>query len=244
MPMSAASCSVSEGARILISVACRLQYKQYITVRSVACRSVQYVNLCMYVFIIFLSVVDALRWDVHSPVWNCSWMELELLLSSLIWCSFLHLNECLKLLLKAKLRLSLSGGPLPLAECANLGGSGMLEPCDTRSNRLGKSESQVMIFHLCVVCTAVFSSQFLWLGFPKYSNGVGLWVPWSGSVCLVLRKLYSQTSYELCEMEWCGQCSPLKYDLESSCFLLVFNEKCTANFCRRFWKLLCLPTCL
>lgn len=98
-------------------------------------------------------------------------MELELLLSSLIWRSFLHLNVCLKLLLKVKPGLSLSGGPLPLAECAALGGCGMLKPCDTRSERLGKSESQVRIFHLCIVCTAVFSRQFLWLGFPKYSDG-------------------------------------------------------------------------
>lgn len=138
MPMLAASCSVSEGASIVMLVACRL---------------VQYVTCCMCMFVIFLSVVDALQWasflfsesghsecgdlreicraclllwlwsDVpclHSPGWNHSWMELELLLFSLIWCSFSHLNVCLELLLKGKKGLSLSRGPLPLAKCADI----------------------------------------------------------------------------------------------------------------------------
>lgn len=44
-----------------------------------------------------------------------------------------------------------------------------------------------------------------------------------------------------CEMQWCGQCSPLKYDLKSNCFLLVLSEKCPANFCRRFGNSFVFP---
>lgn len=87
-------------------------------------------------------------------------MEWELLLSSLMWYSLLHLNVCLKLLLKAKLGLTLSGGPLPLAECANIGGSEMLKLCDTRSDRLGKSESQVMIFTCAIFALQCFQGSF------------------------------------------------------------------------------------
>lgn len=51
-------------------------------------------------------------------------------------------------------------------------------------------------------------------------------------------------SEKLYEVQWCGQCYSLKYDLKSNCFLLLFNENCTTNFCRKFWEQLCLPMCL
>lgn len=66
MPMLAVSCSVSERVRALMSVACKLQYKQYVIAMSVAFRLVQYVSLCMCVFVISLSVVHLT--EEHQPV--------------------------------------------------------------------------------------------------------------------------------------------------------------------------------
>lgn len=49
-----------------MSVACKLQYKRYVITMSVACRLVQYVSLCMGVFVISLSVVHLT--EEHQPV--------------------------------------------------------------------------------------------------------------------------------------------------------------------------------
>lgn len=163
----------------------------------VACRSVQYVTHCTCMFVIFLSVVDALQWasflfsesghsecgdlreicraclllwlwsDVpclHSPGWNNSWMELEWLLFSLIWCSFLHLNVHLELLLKVKTGLFLFRGPLPLAKCADL------RPVRHLPHRHGRKMGLILgcpflkeIWYGVLMPQKYWPTQFLWV---------------------------------------------------------------------------------